>query len=142
MKKRFSIDSEKTNDKWRLRRNDLIFLLIVLLTAISLVLFLKGTQKDGNLVVVKSKGTITGTYALDKNQVIHIVGKDGGKNTLTIKDGKAYMEEADCPDQICVKHAPISHSGESIICLPHQVVVSITSGKTHDKEGGIDTVAQ
>ena len=39
------------------------------------------------------------------------------------------MESADCPDQICVRQKAISKEGESIICLPNKVVVSIVGGE-------------
>ena len=54
-------------------------------------------------------------------------------NTLVIKDGAADMISADCPDQICVKHAPISNVGETIICLPNKVVVTIESLTGNEK---------
>jgi hypothetical protein len=50
------------------------------------------------------------------------------------------MEAADCRDQICVHHIPISGSGESIICLPHKLVVTVT-GK-QDNENDLDGVAK
>ena len=48
------------------------------------------------------------------------------------------MEKADCPDQVCVRHSAISRNGESIICLPHEVVVSIEDGES----SGADAVVQ
>jgi len=33
--------------------------------------------------------------------------------------------EADCPDKICVKHTNIKNAGETIICLPHKLVIEI-----------------
>ena len=44
---------------------------------------------------------------------------------LTIKSGKAYMSEAGCPDKVCVSQGEISRTGESIICLPNRIVVTI-----------------
>ena len=41
------------------------------------------------------------------------------------------MEAADCRDQICVRHRAVSAVGESIICLPHKLVVEITTGEAH-----------
>ena len=46
-------------------------------------------------------------------------------NILSVTDGMVVMEAADCGDQICVHHKPISSIGESIICLPHRLVVEI-----------------
>ena len=57
-------------------------------------------------------------------QMIKIPGKVG-ECILIIKDGEAYMQEADCPNQICVHHSPISHKGESIVCLPNRVIIEI-----------------
>lgn len=57
-------------------------------------------------------------------QRIEIPGKVG-KCILVISDGKADMESADCPNQICVHHGAISHTGETIVCLPNRVVIEI-----------------
>lgn len=48
-------------------------------------------------------------------------------NTLKLSKSGVSMEAADCPDQICVHHIPITGGGESIICLPHKLVVEIRS---------------
>ena len=46
-------------------------------------------------------------------------------NLISVKDGMVVVEAADCKDQICVRHKPVSSKGESIICLPHGLVVEI-----------------
>ena len=51
-------------------------------------------------------------------------------NILVIENGKAYVNQASCPDGICSSHRPIGNDGESIICLPNKVVVEI---RTSDK---------
>jgi len=48
---------------------------------------------------------------------------DGGSNTITVKDGKIAVTEADCPDQYCVKQG-FCNSGAQIVCLPHKLVIS------------------
>lgn len=54
-------------------------------------------------------------------------------NLISVTDGTVAMEAADCGDQICVRHKPISSEGESIICLPHILVVEIDSGENTDE---------
>lgn len=49
-------------------------------------------------------------------------------NLLAVSETGISMEAADCPDQICVHHIPITGGGESIICLPHRLVVEILGG--------------
>lgn len=88
-------------------------------------------DEEQAVVLVTVKGADFGTYRLDEDHTVDIEGK----NTLVIKDGAAYMEEADCPDQICVHHREISRNGESIICLPNQVVVSVKSGEDSEWDG-------
>ena len=65
-------------------------------------------------------------------------------NILVIKDGAADMISADCPDQICVKHNPISKAGETIICLPNKVVVTIESLNREQKtvRGEVDAIVK
>lgn len=46
-------------------------------------------------------------------------------NLLAVSGAQVWMEAADCRDQICVHHIPISGGGESIICLPHRLVAEI-----------------
>ena len=57
-----------------------------------------------------------------------------------IEDGAARMEDADCPDQICVRQGKIRAQGETIICLPNRVVVRITGTGEPDGEE-VDAVA-
>ena len=82
-----------------------------------------GTEKSaytGNMEVTDNSGVkVTGNA-----QVIEIPGKIG-TCILTIKDGKADMTFADCPNQICVHHEAIMNKGETIVCLPNRVVVEI-----------------
>ena len=57
-----------------------------------------------------------------------------------IEDGSVRMEWADCPDQLCVQHRGISRDGESIICLPNQIVISVESAGETAEGTGLDGV--
>lgn len=48
------------------------------------------------------------------------------------------MTSADCPDHLCVKQKAISKGGESIICLPNKVVVTVKS----DMKSDIDSISK
>ena len=37
------------------------------------------------------------------------------------------MKDANCPDKICEGHNKISYKGETIVCLPHKVVIEIVA---------------
>lgn len=53
-----------------------------------------------------------------------------GHNKIVIANGEVWMEEADCPDKLCISQGKISRSGQTIICLPNKVMVTIKGGKS------------
>ena len=110
-------------------RNDVIFIFIVLLIAAVGMLYLFVFREAGNAVRVTVNGELYGVYSLSKNTVqdIRTSEDDVRTNRLVILDGKAYMESASCPDGICVAHRPIFRDGESIVCLPNRVVVTVVT---------------
>ena len=111
-------------------RNDVIFIagLLVVVILIGAAFFLLRGEGDAVTVTVDKKPF--GTYSLTEDRTVEIrTGEDGEElNLLIIKDGKAYVEAATCPDVICAAHKPISREGESIVCLPHKVVITVVSG--------------
>ncbi|MDO4266370.1 MAG: NusG domain II-containing protein [Eubacteriales bacterium] len=50
---------------------------------------------------------------------------DGGMNVLMAENGHISCTEADCPDQVCVRTGSISLDTETIVCLPHKMIVTI-----------------
>lgn len=64
-----------------------------------------------------------------------LLSEGNGYNLLAVSGERVWMEAADCRDQICVHHIPITGGGESIICLPHKLAVEIigkADGETPD----------
>lgn len=117
------------------RKDILLIVIIVFVAGMSLLLHEVVGGKGAGCVTVKVEGEITGVYSLAKDQEISI---NNGSNILIIKNGRADMIEADCPDKLCVNQKAISKNGESIICLPNKVVVTIDS----DENSEFDAVAQ
>lgn len=121
-------------------RNDIILAAVILVIAAAGLLFVKLTKVEGNNVIVKINGVEAASYSLDDDVRYEIkTGKNNENiNVLVIKNGKAYITEADCPDGICKEYRPISYVGETIVCLPHKVVIEITGDST---EVSLDAVA-
>ena len=121
------------------RRNDIIFIAAILLIAAIGLIYLFAFRKEGNVVKVTVDGEVYGTYSLSEDITEDIVTAEGTElNRLVIRDGKAYMEHATCPDGICVEHRPIFRDGESIVCLPNRVVITVI---TEDNADAPDIVA-
>ena len=107
-------------------RNDVIFISALLLITAAAALGLLLFRTAGDTVIVTVDGEFFGEYALNEDSFVQITNGEG-RNLLIIQNGEARIEEASCPDGICSSHRPISHSGESIICLPNKVVVEVHS---------------
>lgn len=86
--------------------------------------FLWGHKGIGSVVVIYTDGTEFARYPLTENAEI-VVEQKSGRNVLCIEDGKVFMREADCPKQECVGMGKINRIEQTIVCLPHRVVVEI-----------------
>lgn len=113
------------------RKNDVILIGILLMTALAAYLgmrFFQGAATKNGAAVVKIDETEYGRFPLAADTEERIELPDGSYNLLVIKEGKAEITEASCPDGICVNHRAISRQGQSIVCLPNKVVVEIENG--------------
>lgn len=123
----------------RFGKRDLALLLVI--AAVVLVIWCVyhfRSQPQGNLVEITVDGETYGVYSLDEEQEIPIEIDGEVRNTLVIRDHEADMTDADCPDQLCVDMKAISAEGETIVCLPHKVVVEVISS---DEESEFDAIA-
>ena len=115
-------------------KNDLL-MIAALLIAVSLIgVCVYFFRTDGDSVEVRVDGKLYGTYALDEDVTVEIrTGEnDEHVNVLVIKDGRASISRADCPDGICSSHKPIWREGESIVCLPNRVTVTVVTDSSGD----------
>ena len=101
-----------------------------------LVPYLKGMWESPAYVVISRDGIQKEKYSLWEDRTISVNDGNGGYNLIMINDGTVKVTDADCPDQLCVKQKQISQNGESIICLPHKLVVQIVS----EEESDLDAV--
>ena len=114
----------------RKHRLDFIIIGSILLFAFIFVLIIKLTQKEGKYVVVIFNQTEKSRYLLDEDLEVKLSFGDDKYNILVIKDGKASIKSASCPDQICVRQRSISKVGETITCLPNKTVIKIFGDKS------------
>ncbi|MBQ8627824.1 MAG: NusG domain II-containing protein [Agathobacter sp.] len=120
----------------RFGKNDCLFIGFLLLFCIGVcVAVYKGGAVTGSYITVTVDGKEYGTYSLLEEQTITI-GEGEHVNIITVKDGKAHMTSASCPDQLCVNQNAIGYDKQSIICLPNKVVVTVTS----DNEDDVDMI--
>jgi len=123
--------ADSRTSKPRRARNDVILIAALLLVAALGAVYLFVFRPGGDMVQVTIDGKAYGTYSLSEDRVEEI-SSDLGHNRLVIQDGKATMQDATCPDGICVAHAAIFRVGESIVCLPNRVVVTVINASDTD----------
>lgn len=86
--------------------------------------------------MVTLEGEVIREMPLNENGSFLAGSKEGDYNLVVVEDGKAYVAEANCANQICKNSKSISKSGEVIACIPHRLVVTIVS-----PEKEVDAVA-
>ncbi len=127
-------------DMLEFRKTDIIIPAAGLIIALAVIVFsyfpVFGVA-EGSTAVVYVDGEEYTRLPLSVDAEITIPGKNHLNNKLIIKDGEADIVDALCPDKICVHERKITHSGETLVCLPNRVVVEIEGERDE-----IDAVAR
>ena len=97
-------------------------------------IFLGKSAAENPRVVIEVDGEVYASYDMDEVKgIIPISTPNGGENRLWVQEDLVFMDDANCPDQTCVKQGVIKDSTVPIVCLPHKVIVRIEGG-----ESGLD----
>ena len=122
-----------------MKKRDILLAGGIVLVALVMLLVMHVTgETKGDQVQITVNGEIYGTYPLDVDKEIPIQKDGKTTNLLVIKDGKADVTEADCPDKLCVHQKAISKTNETIVCLPNKVVVQVIG----TGESELDSIAR
>ncbi len=114
------------NENRFFKKSDLLLVLCVITLSVLLLFAFFISKEKGAEITVKVGSQTLGMYSLREDREIPII-TEHGSNTLVIEDGCAYIKDADCPDRLCTHTGKISETGESIVCLPHRVSVTVIS---------------
>ena len=121
-------------DRIKKYRLDIIVIAAILLVSLIFLGILTFTKKDGTFVVVEIDGIAVAKYPLDIDGVFTL---NNGSNVLVIEDGAAYLNYSNCPDHVCENMGKIRFVGETIVCLPNRVTVTVVG----DTEDGVDLIS-
>lgn len=102
-----------------------IVVLAVILIAAGGMMVRNQMQETGSMVIITVNGREYERLPLLRDTQLTITAEDGSYNRIVITDGQAYVVEADCANQICVRSAPISQNGEVIACIPHGLLITV-----------------
>lgn len=117
----------------KIKKGDIFISLGLLILSFLLAMYFQSfnSKEEGQYIRIEHNSKLVGEYPLDVDKEI-VLDDDGKYNKVIIKDGKAYMKEANCRDQICVHMREISIDGETIICLPNRVYVEVIDKSKDD----------
>lgn len=93
--------------------------------------------ESGNSVkyaVVKIDGKEVERFDLDEisSKMVTYHPSDTQYNIVEIQEGKIRVKEDNSPDQIAVRTGWISEPGQTSICLPHRLVITIEQAGQSD----------
>lgn len=103
-------------------------LLIVFILAVAAAGFFINAliqKKPAAQLEISVDGTVIQTLDLNTDADIVIDGWDRGTNHLIIRDGAAWIEEASCPDKVCIHQGKVSQNRQMIVCLPNRMVATV-----------------
>lgn len=110
----------------------LIIVLLIISSFIPIVVF--GLQQDQpqaeKQAILRVDGQEIKRFDLvadQKSYTYNYKDPDGDYNLIEVSGDKIRIKEANCGDQICVRRGWAKETGETIVCLPHKLVIEISS---------------
>ena len=119
----------QTKPTWR----DLLAAGAVLLLACALFC-VPLTAKTGAYVEITTPDGVQ-VYSLSEARELTF-SSNGVTLTVVIGNGEVFVKESDCPDGVCVAGGRISKSGETVLCAPAKILLTVKGG-----DGNVDFVA-
>ena len=98
----------------------LVLAVILLASAVSTIPLLMPAE-PAQQAQIRSDGVLIRTVSLSTDQEF-TVPCGSSFNTVTVRDGKIAVTEADCPDHYCMDRG-FCAGGSPIVCLPNRLVI-------------------
>ena len=105
---------------------DVFVVLAVVLLAVGTAVLTWGADRSG--------GAVTAVFSVDgaESEPVSLeadfsrtVSANGYVLEVCCSGGEIWIESSDCPTQDCVHTGHISRSGQSIVCLPAHVIITL-----------------
>jgi len=117
------------------RKRDGYILLGVIAAALVWYAATRFAQGEAAVAVITVDGKTVAELSLAKDGE-YTAQTEYGYNKIVVENGEAYITEADCPDGLCIRQGRISKDGQTLVCLPHRLVVTARSSE----KSGVDAV--
>lgn len=107
---------------------DIALILFILAIGAVILLVTNNKKEQGAYVIVMVQNKEIARYSMTNNgvyDIYDIYDNNGNTNKIEIKDGRVRMLEASCPNHLCIHQGWIRFEGQSIVCLPNKVTVTV-----------------
>lgn len=94
-------------------------------------------KQPGTVALLEIDGVIVERFNLESDLENYRAETALGYNILEFDDGAVRVTEADCPDKICIQFGWIRHVGQTIVCLPHRLVIRIVNDPSNLQLDGV-----
>lgn len=112
------------------RKTDFIILGIIAAACIICLYFMKTQTEKGNFAQISVNGKILANVSLKNDEVFCVSGIDNVE--FEVKGGAIRISSNDCNDKVCQKTGFVSNAGESIVCIPKKLTVTVKSASGAD----------
>lgn len=110
-------------------KKDLLFIAAILLAAGLAFLFFRPQPSESlSRAEISVDGETVMELDLSEDQVLTVNGAGGGYNRIQVRDGAVSVLEASCPDKVCVHTGTVRYPGETIVCLPNRMIITVIQG--------------
>ena len=111
----------------KFRITDVIPMIAVMLLAVVILLIIHaGGGHTADTAVIHCDGGETAVSL--ENDTEGTVESGGYTMKYRVSDGSICVCECDCPDKVCVRTGKISKPGETVVCMPAHIVITLTGG--------------
>ena len=119
--------SKRSQPELKPKLLDALVVLAVLLLGVAAAWLAYGGENSGALTAtVKHRGQVVARVELSSLTEEKTVSIDGAYHlTITLDRTGAAVTDSDCPGQDCLHTGRITRAGQSIVCLPEQVIVTL-----------------
>ena len=116
-----------------IRKGDIILIACAALAAGVLYIFNALGAGAAENVTITADGAIWREVPLLSDSRLEF--NDGDRyNLIVVQDATVRMEEANCPDKLCVKQGAVSDAHSVIVCLPNRLVIRLSKNEPGDTE--------
>ena len=117
-----------------MKPGDIVLLLfLVVLSFLPVIIFSyanRSSNVEYNIALISVDGEVLHHFELkdDATREVYVYTDNRGHENTIVREGTVVtISEASCPDQLCVRQGDAYRVGDTLVCLPHRLLIEITS---------------